>query len=103
DLRADLPELAVAAALRALAPELRADVIELLQRSGLAHLVLDVGADDAGGGFRPERERLRLLAGGARPILPGEHLLGDDVGLLAHAAGEELGGFDHGRADLAEA
>jgi hypothetical protein len=36
DLGADLPELAVAAALGALAAELRADVVELLELAGLA-------------------------------------------------------------------
>ncbi len=103
DLRADLPELAVAAALRALAAELRADVEELLQVAGVAQLVLDVGADDAGGVLRAEGERLGLLAGGAGAVFPGVHLFGDDVGFFAYAAGEELGGFEDGGADLAEA
>ena len=61
DLGADLEELAVAALLRALAAELRADVVELLQQALLAELVLDVGADHAGGVLRPQGERLRLL------------------------------------------
>ena len=59
DLGADLPELAVAALLRALAAELRADVIELLQLAGLAQLVLDVGADHAGGVLRAQGEGLQ--------------------------------------------
>src|SRR5581483_8004631 len=61
DLRADLEELAVAALLRALAAKLRADVIELLQQALLAELVLDVSADDAGGVFRAESERLARI------------------------------------------
>jgi hypothetical protein len=61
DLRADLRELAVAALLRALAAELRADVIELLQLAALAQLVLDVGADHAGGVLGAQGERLRLF------------------------------------------
>ncbi len=102
DLRADLEKLAVAALLRALAAELRADVIELLQQSLLAELVLDIGADDAGGVLRPQGERLRLFRLCARLVLPGVHLLGDDVGLLAHAAGEERGVLEDGCANLAE-
>ncbi len=62
DLGADLPELAVAAALWALAAELRADVEELLQQAGLVELVLDVGADYAGGVFGAQGEGLRLFA-----------------------------------------
>jgi len=61
DLRADLVKLPVAALLRALAAELRANVIELLQLAGLAEFVLDVGADDAGGVFGAQGERLRRL------------------------------------------
>src|SRR6202012_2545550 len=50
----------------------------------------------------PQGERLRLLRLRARLVLPGVHLLGDDVRLLAHAAGEELRVFKDGGADLAE-
>ena len=102
DLRADLEELAVAALLRTLATELRTDVVELLQQALLAEFVLDIGADYAGGILRPQGERLRLLRLCARLVLPRVHLLGDDVGLLAHAAGEELGVLEDGGADLAE-
>ncbi len=101
-LRADLPELAVAALLRALAAELRADVIELLQQPGLAQLVLDVGADDAGGVFRTQGEGLRLFGLRAGAIFPRVHLFGDDVGFFADAAGEELGVFKDGGANFAE-
>ena len=103
DLGADLPELAVAAALWALAAELRADVEELLQQAGLVELVLDVGADYAGGVFGAEGEGLGLFAGGARAVVPGVHLLGDDVGFFAYAAGEEFGVFKDRGADFAEA
>ena len=58
DLGADLPELAVAAALGAFAAELRADVEELLQLAAVVDLVLDVGADDAGGVLWAEGEGL---------------------------------------------
>ena len=64
--------------------------------------MLDVGAHHAGGVFRAQGEGLALLGGGAAAVLPGVHLLGDDVGLLAHGAGEELGLLEDGRADLAE-
>ena len=40
---------------------------------------------------------------GAGAVFPGEHLLGDDVGFFAYAAGEEFGGFEDGGADFAEA
>jgi hypothetical protein len=58
DFCADLEELPVAALLRALAAELRADVVELLQLAGFAQLVLDVGPDHASGVFRAQGERL---------------------------------------------
>ena len=80
--RADLVELPVAALLRPLAAEHRADVIELLHARALVEPVLDVGADHRGGIFRAQGER------GAVAILEGVHLLGDDVGVGAHAAGE---------------
>ena len=102
DLCADLPELAIPSALRALAAELRADVEELLQVAGVAELVLDVGADDAGGVFGAKGEGLCLLALGAGAVFPGVHFFRDDVGLFADAAGEEFGGFDEGGADFAE-
>jgi len=38
----------------------------------------------------------------ARAVFPGVHLFGDDVGLLAHGAGEELGLLEDGSADLME-
>ncbi len=41
-----------------------------------------------------------LLAGGAGAVFPGEHLLGNDVGLFADAAGKQLGGFEQRSADF---
>ena len=102
DFGADLRELAVAAFLRALAAELRADVIELLQLAGFAELVFDVGADHAGGVFGAEGEGLRLFGLRAGAVFPGVHLFGDDVGFFADAAGEEGGVFEDGGADFAE-
>ena len=61
DFGADLRELAVAAFLRALAAKLRADVIELLELTGFAELVLDVGADDAGGVLGAQGQGLGTL------------------------------------------
>ncbi len=100
DLGADLIELAIAALLRALAAELRADVVELLQRALLVEPMLDVGANDAGGVLRTEGQRLRLLALRASLVLPGEHFFGDDVGLFADAAREERRIFEDGSADF---
>jgi hypothetical protein len=102
DLRANLPELAVASLLWTLAAELRADVIELLQQAGLAQLVFDVGADHSSGVFRAQGQRLSLLGLGAGAVFPGVHLLRDNVGLLAYTAGEELSVFEDRSADLAE-
>ena len=102
DFGADLGELAVAALLGALAAELGADVVELGELSGFAELVLDVGADDAGGVFGAEGEGLGFLALGAGAVFPGVHLFGDDVGFFADAAGEEGGVFEDGGADFAE-
>ncbi len=65
--------------------------------------MLDVGADDSGGGFGAEGEGLGLLAGCAGAVFPGEHFFADDVGFFAYAAGEEFGGFEDRGADFAEA
>ena len=35
-------------------------------------------------------------------VLPGVHLLGNDVGFFAHAAGKQASVFENGRADFAE-
>ncbi len=102
DFGADLRELAVAALLRALAAELRADVVELLQLAGLAELVFDVGADHAGGVFRAQGEGLRLFGLCAGAVLPCVHFFRYDVSLFADAAGEEGGVFKDRGADLAE-
>ncbi len=65
-LDVELPELAVAPRLRSVVAEHRTDLTELHRlRPGL-HPVLDVGADDAGRRFGPERERLGLLRALAR-------------------------------------
>ena len=58
DFRADLPELAIAPFLRPFAAKLRADVIQLPQQPGFAHLVLDVSTDNAGSILRAESEGL---------------------------------------------
>jgi hypothetical protein len=51
--------------------------------------------------FAPERSEKWHIR--ASTVLPGVHLLGDDVGLFADAAGEELGVLEDGGANLAEA
>jgi hypothetical protein len=56
-----LIELAVASFLGTFAPELRADVVELVEAT-VPKLVLDVGADDTGGVFRAEGEELATPA-----------------------------------------
>src|SRR6476660_9336388 len=101
DLGSDLIELAIASLLRALAAELRSDVVELVQ-SALGEIVLDVCADDAGRVFGAEGERLPLVALGAALILPGVHFLGNNVCLFADSAREQLRIFKNGRADFME-
>ena len=57
--------------------------------------MLDVGPDDAGGGFRSQRESLGLL--GSRR--QAEEFLLDDVGDLADATLEDRRGLEQGRLD----
>jgi hypothetical protein len=90
-LDADLRELAVASRLGALVTEERAPVPELHGLGKLVHAVLDVGARDAGGALRAQRQRA------AAAVLKGEHLLADDVGRLPHPAREEVSVLDHRR------
>ena len=72
------------------------------QLARVAEVVLDVGANDAGGVLGAEGEGWAFSDCGAGAVLPGVHLLGDDVGVFADAAGEERGVFEDGGADLAE-
>ena len=102
DLGADLVELAIAAFLRALAAELRADVKKLLQARPLPQFVLDVGAHHAGGILRAQRQPLRFFRLGAAAIFPGKHFFADDIGLFPHGALEELQILDDRGANLAE-
>ena len=95
DFRADLVELAVAPFLRALAAEHGADVVELLDAALVVEAVLDVSAHHGSRGFRAQRQRF-LVA-----IAEGIHFLHHDIRLGAHAAGEQRGLFQYGRADLA--
>jgi hypothetical protein len=74
--RADLEKLPIAAFLRALAPEHRADVIELLHARALVQPVLDVRPDHRRRVFGPQRQR-RAVA-----VFEGIHLLRNDVGFL---------------------
>ena len=94
-LDVELRELAVAPGLRAVVAEHRPDLDELHRlRPGL-HPVLDVGADDARGRFRPERPRLAVLGPRREP----EELLLDDVGDLADPALEDVGQLEQRRVD----
>jgi len=101
DFGADLVELAVASLLRALAPELGPDVVELVE-AAVPELVFDVGAHDAGGVFGAEREGLTLVRFRPTTVVPGVHLFRDDVGFLAYSTGEELRRFKNRRADFLE-
>ena len=88
-----LVELAEAALLRLLVAEHRALAPELEPRTA-QQAVGDRGADDAGGGFRTQREAVAALVG------EGVHLLLDHVGVLTDGTLEQLGVLDHGHADF---
>jgi hypothetical protein len=92
-LHADLVELAKAPRLRCLVAEERPPIPEPHRLGKLVHPVLDVGAAD--------RRRALRTQGDAAPalVLEGEHLLADDVGRLADAAGEQLGVLEDRRVD----
>ena len=92
-LGAELPELAKAPGLRLLLAVVAAQVPELHRLGERVHAVLEVGAADRRGALGAQRQR--APAG----VLEGVHLLLDDVGRLAHAAGEELGGLEGRRLD----
>ena len=91
-LAADLPELAEAALLRALAAEVGAEVPELHRLRPLVHAVLEVGAADRRGALGAQRDALRVG-------LERVHLLLHDVGRLPHPAREQLGRLERGRLD----
>ena len=92
-----LMELAIAAALGTLVPEHGPQVPEAT-RTIVEQVVLDDGTHHAGGAFGTQGEFLTIEG-----IAEGVHLLLDDVGDGAQAPGEQGGGFDDGRADLAVA
>ena len=93
-LGADLPELAVAAGLRALVAEERPEVPEL---HGLRRACASRARGRRGRPARCPRAQQR------RTVLEGVHLLLDDVGRLPHAAREQLGVLEHRRLDAAVA
>ncbi|MNC35159.1 hypothetical protein D3C75_836320 [compost metagenome] len=91
---ADLVELAVAALLRALVAEHRADVPQLLWLAAADQAVLLHRAHAGGGAFRAQGQRVAVA------VVEGVHLLLDDVGDLADRALEQLGELDDRHADL---
>ncbi len=92
-LGADLPELAVAAGLRALVAEEAREVPELDRLAALVHAMLDVRAADGRGALGAQRQRA------PGDVLEREHLLAHDVGRLADAAREQLGRLERRRLD----
>ena len=101
DFSSYLVELAIASLLWTLAAKLRADVEELVQPA-IPELVLDIGANRAGGVFGTKCERLAFIALRASLIEPRVHFLRNNVRILAHAACEQLRVFKNGRADFVE-
>ena len=92
----DLVELAEAALLRAFVTEHRAVRRDLQGRILLPPLG-QIGACDAGGEFRAQRQRI------AAAVLEGVHFLRDDIGRLAERAREHRGRLEHGQLDALEA
>jgi hypothetical protein len=97
DLGADLVELPVAALLRPLVAEHRAGIEHLARQVRLGQPVRDQGAADAGGVLGAQRDRI------AAAILEGIHLLRDDVGGVAEAAGEDARVLEDRRRPFLEA
>ena len=95
-LDVELPELAVAARLRPVVAEHRADQGQLHRLGPGLHPVLDIGPHDPGGRFGTERPRLRLVGPRREP----EELLLDGVGRLAQAALEDRGLLEQRGLDL---
>ncbi len=98
-LDVELPELAVAARLRAVVAEHRADLVQLHGLRPRLEPVLDVGPDDPGRRLGAERPRFGLVGPGHDP----EQLLLDDVRDLADASLEDRGLLEHRRLDAAVA
>ena len=84
----------IAALLRPLVPEHRAERVELRRGHRLLEAVLDERAHHARRRFRPQRHAVAALVG------ERVHLLLDDVGGLARALGEQFLALDDRRADL---
>ena len=96
-LDAELPVLAVAAALRPRVAEHRREVPELHRLRLARQAVLEVGAHDRRRALRAQRQ-LALAA-----VRERVHLLADDVGGVARRAREQRGVLERRRDDLAEA
>src|SRR6266481_5372314 len=102
DFGADLEKLPVTPFLRTLAPKLRTNIVKALQARTFPQFVFNISADYARRVLRAQRQPLPFFALRAGPVFPREHLLGNNVGLFAHRALEELQVFDDGRADFLE-
>ena len=98
-LGADLVELPVAAALRTLAAEHGAHVEQALA-AVVQQVVLGHGAHQAGRTLGAQRQVVGVAVL-VLPVLEGVHLLLDNVGHLAQAAGEQLGVLHDRRAGVA--
>ena len=96
-LDVDLVELAVAALLRPLAPEHRAQRVDL-QRGSVFIRLCSITARTM-----PAVASGRSVSDDAVAVVEGVHLLRDDVGLRADAAREQLRLLEDRRADLAVA
>ena len=96
-LGADLRELPLAAGLRLLVAEHRPGVPELHRQRAALEPGLEGRADGADGALRAQRDRAVAAVG------EGEHLLADDVGRLADAAGEQRGVLEDRQLEVAVA
>ena len=96
-LDVELMKLPVAALLRPLVAEHRPRGPYAL-RPLVGQVVLDGGADDAGGRLGTQRQALAVQL-----VLERVHLMLDDVGRIADAANEQRGGLDDRQAYVAVA
>ena len=88
-LEVELVELPVAARLRALVAERGAAGEDLDRQRALVQVVLEHGAEHAGGELGAQRDLTPAA------VTEGVHLLAHDVARLAHTADEEIGVLEH--------
>jgi len=93
-LDADLLKLPITPLLRLLVPEEGAGIAQLHRQLAAIQPMLEHGAHDPGGPLRAQRHTP------LPPVGEGVHLLGHDIGGLAHSPGEQCRVLEHGQLDV---